>query len=273
MTGRDACSTSVSLKWNADRIWLSARWWLLAIAILHQVLYRCAFGFAGPDFAKQVSAAQSLIDGYGLTCPSANVTDLSQPIRTQLLGWPPGYSLVVACALYATGDLWIAVLAIHIIAVALLYAAWFVILELLQPHVTGKAKLVLWIFWGFAGYPIKLLSGAEILALAMFSWAVISCLFAASGRRVLLHAGLAGVCLAGACAFRYAYWPLAVVPPLAIIVSSFWSDHRRQQLVSGVVCGLVSCSLLGALIFSQQLRTGQITWLQPPDRVRLRSLG
>ncbi len=167
--------------------------------------------------------------------------------------------------------------------------AWFVILELLQPYVTAKAKLTLWIFWGILGYTISFLSRAETPALALFFWAIVSCLLVFRGRRVLFHAGLAGLWTAGACAFRYAYWPLAVVPPLTIIASSLIgsrlkvgtdserhvpisedSKHgtaripvfrRAPQLISGILCGLMSCGLLAALIVSQQWRTGHTSYL------------
>ena len=68
---------------------------IIIIAVLIKILLQVAFFSIQGDKAFQLVAAKNLLDGHGLTFNYVSLNDLSTEKFSPLIGWPPGYSLVL----------------------------------------------------------------------------------------------------------------------------------------------------------------------------------
>jgi len=122
--------------------------------------------------------------------------------------------------------------------------SWFVMIRMLRPYVSDKAALLVWFYWALIWNPLALLQGSNLVTVAVFSCGVAFCLASVQGRRSRATAVACGICFGTAAALRYAYWPLILVPPLALGFGWLMADRRRRLLESALISGAVAAGLL-----------------------------
>ncbi len=220
-------------------------------AAVHGIAAQYAFSAFGPDKVCQTAAAQAFVDGRGLSLP---IVDAGLRIGTiPLQGWPPGYSVLVAGALALVGDPFRATVLIDSASVLCLLTSWWVALGTLPSSIRPQVRLLIFAFCALAFVPTTALPSTDLLALALLSagW-VLAGACGPSTSRLWLAAGL----LAASCAVRYAYWPIALVVPVAAAFREPLSQVRRTLTI------LLAFPLAGVLALAAYMRssTGAITY-------------
>lgn len=262
---------------RGERIWHWFRWLFLVAAILWQCLHQnylgnLLWGFFNPDKVTQVAAAQSLLDGQGLTMLIMDFNDPGNPRREPVVHWPPGYSVAFAAVKAVTHDVWRTNLLLDILASVLVFTAWFTILESLSLRIGAAAKLLFWVYFGLVWNPLLLMTSTENLALGAYSWALAWVLISARSRHALLAAAASGACAAAAAAFRYPYWPLILAPPVAIAVAGIVRREGRRWALASAVCLALAALLLGSLAGWQRAVTGHTTCLTSVPAMQTRGM-
>ncbi len=241
---------------------------LAAIALAHQTwdqYVHCQFGW---DKVDQLAGAVRLCAGRGLTLEELNARDLAQPLARPLVGWPPGYSYLAAGLLSAGLGIWQAALAIDALSAALFLAAWYVLAG--HSGLARRGRTWLWIFWALAYCPLVRLTSSDQLAVALYSAALAMgamCVHAGFGEpaapassaaapMALLASLLSGVTAGLAGAVRFAYWPLAAVVPLGLLLAG-----GSSRLLKAGVCAASAGMILGATAWHQHATTGHTTYL------------
>lgn len=241
---------------RGDVLWRRTRWALLLAAILFQGLHQYWFcslrhGYFNFDKGYQISAARSLLDGYGLSTPLRNDQQPTCPIRDPLMGWPPGYSLLVAGLLAWRDDVWTATLVVDLAATVTFFVAWLGIFERLGAWLSGWMKILVWVVWVLVSNPLMAMTSAEILAQALFSAAIYFAVACAGTRRTGWCAAACGICAGGAAAVRFAYWPLLAAAPIALAAGGLIGGKRAALLKAAAIVAAISFLSLIPLILRQ----------------------
>jgi MFS family permease len=235
-------------------------WILLGIAIIHQGIRQYFFARFDTDKTIQIAGARWLGMGQGLNIIQANPADLSNPVNEPIVGWPPGYSLVIAPLLAILDNIWWTALIIDWISISVFFLAWFVILELLGSSINLPAKLFIWFYWAFIFNPLMRLTSSGMLSLALFSVGLAICLWLINRNSSFLWLGAATGFVTGAsAAARFAYWPLLVVFPLALALTALLVNRKLLRAV--IAYTTVAGSIIMSVVLSQRLATGHTTVL------------
>lgn len=241
---------------------------LAVVALAHQTwdqYVHCQFGW---DKVDQLAGAVRLCAGRGLTLEELNTEDLSRPLARPLVGWPPGYSYLAAGMLSVGAGVWQAALAIDVFSAALYLASWYVLAACSRMGL--RSRTWLWTFWALAYCPLVRLTSSDQLAAALYSAGLATgAVCVRSGPRepgvaagfaatpsALLAPILSGVLVGLAGAVRFAYWPLAAVVPLGLLLAG-----RQNRLLKAGMCAVATGLILGATAWHQHATTGHTTYL------------
>jgi hypothetical protein len=232
--------------------------------LLHHVLLLARFGGLGWDEMWQLTAARSFVAGHGLTIPDAYFPEVDEVSYRQVVGWPPGYSLLAAGLLHFTVDLWEVARNIDIAATILFFVSLLTILQALAQRISSAVRigLVLWV--GFAASPLKDCLGTNLLALALYLGAIALGMPLLDDRRQhrTWLAACSGV-LGGLSGWvRFAYWPLAPVIGLSLGLAGYLENKGRAALrYAAIQAGVTALVLGGAAAYQRQLTGGHPTYL------------
>ena len=217
-----------------------------------------SYQFTPFDYDKiiHVSAALSWLKGRGFTIPGTGPGGPADPVYTPLLGHPPGYGYAVALAAHATHDPWWSTFAVDIAATTIFLVAWGVLVDAVFGW---RAALGLLALWTVTYGPIATATSSDLLAMACYSASVASAglVLSATGLPLLAGSALAGLLMGVTCGVRYAYWPLVVVVPLAILAA------RRDRQAAGfaAVYFAISMSAIAATAWFMRRTTGEAEFL------------
>ncbi|MBI3403182.1 MAG: hypothetical protein HY048_17360 [Acidobacteria bacterium] len=188
------------------------------------VTHACdAYLFLGFNYDKvmQASAGQAWLDQLGYSVASVN--SVGAVVRAPVVHWPPGYSLAYAMLLRVLVDPLRATYAIDVVAAIVFLVSWWRIFRAMRSSIDQRAEVVFWTYWALVCSPIFRLPSSDLASVAFFS-AAIAVGLATSREAVGVWRGLLGGTLAGvASAVRFAYWPLAWIPLVPVMI-----EHRRH---------------------------------------------
>ncbi|SHI37714.1 hypothetical protein SAMN02745146_0696 [Hymenobacter daecheongensis DSM 21074] len=235
------------------------------------VLLRWAHELAMPaltrDMQTQTESAVNLLRGHGVSLARANWQDLSVPIFEPLNLWPPGYAWLMAALLrWVSPEFLVATQATHWAGLLGLLLAWWYLLKPLRRDLVPYAPALIFLFWGLSNAPFHLLFGTDLLALACYTGGLavlFGLLTRPAGRRrkwpgfggALLMSGLGF----GACLLRFAYYPLALALPLALLLFGW---RWRPRLVRPALAALLLLAgLIGGLLLYQARVAGDAYYL------------
>jgi hypothetical protein len=250
----------------SPRLWRYFGWLLVVVAIASQAGIQrqfgaSRFGFFNFDKIYQVTAACSLFDGEGVSERWANPDDLSSPRLTPVFHWPMGYSVVVAGVLRCLHNPFKAIQVVDYASIVVFFLAWFAILESLGSTISTGTKVILWSVWALVTCPLVPITSSEMLALTLFSLALLAGLRGVKSRRPALWGVGAAVAAVAAATVRYAYWPLLAVVPLGLAAAALAQQRRRPLLVAATTCAVLSGVLIGAFLAYQKHCFGRVTFL------------
>src|SRR4051812_29265779 len=102
------------------KAWLSRRdisILILVLAIISRMTTQLYFFRLGDDRSFQLLGAKNLLAGHGITVNQVFANDLSHQVFQPIVGWPPGYSVLVAIFALITGDVTFAAIIFDLISV------------------------------------------------------------------------------------------------------------------------------------------------------------
>jgi len=219
---------------------------------------------SGPDKLGQLSAAAALLNGEGYAIAWWNPATGGLE-HAALNTSPPLYSLLVAGLVGAGLPPVDTAFLLDAAAVALFLFSWAILLRRIARTGTGVNPLAVMILWLAGASPVAaaIVNPSCILALALFSASlamVVTETAAQTGAGALARGATGGLLMAGACLTRYAYVPLAVVAPFALL---FRNGRRRPGVWwMAILYVAIPAVTLFPWLQRNQERTGSPTFLK-----------
>ena len=233
---------------------------LLVLALLSQGIQIYLFPAFALDRVMQISSAQQLLRGRGLSTVSAAPEDLTRLRYERVVGWPPGYALMVAAFLALTKTLSWSTALVDLAAAALFFAAWCSITKTCAGMATRGTWLALWAYWIVFGSPLAQLRASDAVALGLFFAALATALIAVGAPQHAVGLGLVSGLLMGlCCSVRFAYWPAILAIPVALAGADMRGVKGLRRIALSHV--LVGMSALFAVALYQRWATGHATYL------------
>lgn len=189
------------------------------------------------DHTRQVIGAQSLLAGEGVAIGVVDPADFSDFRSDPITAWPPGYSWALAPMIALTGGVYVAVMALDLLLLLILFVSWWWITYQLRSTLGfwTRAGLIGW--WVVVASPAWHIGPNDIFSLTFFLLGTALTLRVATNPAIILSV-FAGLAYGLAAAGRYAYWPLIAVGPVALL----WVGRRRlasQSLTQSVCAGAI----------------------------------
>ncbi len=229
----------LSYKWSTPII--------LCIAVAVKMSLQLTFFNIVGDKSSQLLAAKNFLDGNGLTIKEVLLTDLSSEVFTPLVGWPPGYSVVVAPLLWLfNGDYKSAALVFDLIAVLPFFLFLLLLLNYLSVQKWLKNLMILFVSFFF--YPIGPSTCTDLISL--------SCMLAGfyyslqlMQRKKKTSSLILAACffffMAGL--FRYNYIPVVLCTPVLLGIAGYINKNKhwiKFSLYSGLILSVLFVTLL-----------------------------
>src|SRR5438105_2365269 len=106
------------------------------LCLLLAILFRCAMTFyllqLDADKLFQAIAAKHQVEGHGITIKQVHVSNLSKANYEPLIGWPPGYTLIVSLIYPIVNNLDVSCFIIDIFSIVFFFVALRLLLKQLQ---------------------------------------------------------------------------------------------------------------------------------------------
>lgn len=231
-------------------LWLNVL--LLLFCVLSKTHDRVARPVVGTDNYWQLAAAESLVNGKGITIARCDTADLAQIAQTRLVGWPPGYPVFAApfFAFFHQDPLKTEML-VFFLAIALHFVSWFLLFKHMGGYYWEQVLPLYLLVSIFLVNPFKAMGApTDVLSLALFS---LGCLlfyriydYERKGIRapVLMIAGLS-VAAYGCSFFRYAYYPLTYTFTALFLLLALVQGKRYWRV------GFLHAALVTGLLVAQ----------------------
>lgn len=238
---------------------------ILAIIVVSRVLQLLYLFNTRNDMSYQILAAQALYEGHGVNSTTVSADDLSTLHYRPLVGWPPGFSVLLLpfYALYGQNYL-AAALTLNILSALVTIFFGRRILKLLEMplHLINLFTILT----GFSIYYFYLKPCTDSIAIAFLIMAVyytIS-LYKSSQQAFKKNTaiGLTLMC----CAFvKYLYTPVVFVFPVLILAEGFYKKKRYLKISGSTLLVILLVACLSFFIY-QKLSSGAIGYIKEPER-------
>lgn len=236
----------------------------LGIAIAVRMVLQLYMLNIGGDKSYQLLATQNLVTGHGLTVNQVGAADLTKEFYEPLVGWPPGYSVLLAPLYLLCGK------NLYLAAIILdwLTAIFFVVLARLLMRRAGIETWLLnlyTLFIGFFLYDFSNSSTTDFICLVFFIAAIHFALRYIDDPARRGAAVLTGILLFACMLIRYMYIPIVFVVPVYLFFVG--RVNRNQYWMRGGWWSLGTLSvLLAGLLLFQQFYTGSATYVIPSQK-------
>ncbi|MGB5026892.1 MAG: hypothetical protein WBO38_00210 [Chitinophagaceae bacterium] len=229
----------LSYKWSTPII--------LCIAVAVKMSLQLTFFNIVGDKSSQLLAAKNFLDGNGLTIKEVLLTDLSSEVFTPLVGWPPGYSVVVAPLLWLfNGDYKSAALVFDLIAVLPFFLFLLLLLNYLSVQKWLKNLMILFVSFFF--YPIGPSTCTDLISLSCMLAGFYYFLQLMQGEKKISSLTLVACFfffMAGL--FRYNYIPVVLCTPVLLGIAGYINKNKhwiKFSLYSGLILSVLFVTLL-----------------------------
>lgn len=231
---------------------------ILAFAV--KISMQIAFFDIDGDKAVQLWAAKNLSEGHGLTLSYVTLNDFSTVRFVPLIGWPPGYSVMISPLLWLfNGDYKLAALIFDIISICLFLYFLFRLLNYFSLLPWLKNLFIL--FSGFFFYPIGPSTCTDSISLSCMLAALYCYLLLAEKRLVSpkwIIAAVLSAFLSGF--FRYNYVPVSLLFPCLFIIAGIFNKNK-WWVRNGIYSGIFLFILISSLLLFQHFYTGSIAFV------------
>lgn len=211
------------------------------------------------DKASQLEATKSFSQGLGLTVESVDLHDLAKSKRKPLIGWPPGYSLLLLALTPVTTDFIVATNLLNIFFLLLYLIISYLILRIL--NIPYECMLLFYAFTIVTNQPILTLTTTDLISFVCFLG-----LF-----YLLIHAfkyqtGSWGFfCVIGILGFsavfvKYNFLGFVFLFPLSFILLG-WVQKKKRFIYGGILSGVIMGMFVSGFLIYQKFFTGHYTYL------------
>ncbi|MEO7924341.1 MAG: hypothetical protein ABIR30_11745 [Chitinophagaceae bacterium] len=232
----------------------------LLVAILVKVITQFAFFRLVGDKAWQLLAAKNFLSGHGIAINSVSLDNISVDNFTPLLGWPPGYSIILTPLLWLfKNDYKTAALVFDIFCV---FPFFYYLIRLLNFLSLQKWLRNLFIlFVGFFNYPVGSGYSTDLISfccvIAGFYYVLVFMRENAGSQGLVIPLTLS---LFLAVFFRYSYIPVVLCFPALLIIAGILNGEKKW-IRSGLLTGSILGFLLFLLMYFQHSYTGSSTFI------------
>lgn len=212
------------------------------------------------DKSSQLLAAKNFLDGNGLTIKKVLLNDLSTEIFTPLVGWPPGYSVLVTPLLWLfNGDYKTAALVFDLISVLPFF--FFLVLLVNYLSLQKWLKNLTILFVSFSFYPIGSSTCTDFTSLSFILAGFYYFLkLMQDEKKISLHILAASFFFFMAGLFRYNYIPVALCTPVLLIIAGY-VNKNKHWIKSSIYTVLILSLLFITLLAFQYYYTGSPTYV------------
>jgi len=211
------------------------------------------------DKAAQLEATANLSSGLGLTIESVDLHDLSKTNREPLIGWPPGYSVLLLAMDVITDNY---LLSTHLLNIAFLVfylVISYLILEILKIEFVGK--IFFYLFTIVTTQPILTLTTTDLIAFDIFLL-LFYLLLGVFTYKITNPAMFVLIAFLGFTSVfvKYNFLPFVFLFPVFFIALG-WFNSDRKQIKFGIISGAIMAMLVFGFLFYQKIATGHYTYL------------
>jgi hypothetical protein len=233
---------------------------LLAVAFLVRASGEFRSPWYSEDQCWQIQATYHLLAGRGVTRELVNLDDWSRTYPEPLVYWPPGYPLLLALPGLAGIDLLRGAQILNVIALLLFLGALHSLARILDLDRRVYAVMLISII--LPGHFLFRLTSTDLLSLTAFLWAVVEALQETGEGLNPWRAAVVGCLIFVAALFRYSYYPMLAVIPLALLFAG-WRARRKQWKLGGLISGTVA-GLCLLLLSANQYHASEQPWYIEP---------
>jgi hypothetical protein len=247
---------------------LSTRWFsalAFLLAAFAKIAMQVYFLNIGGDRSFQLVATRNFLAGHGLTINQAFITDLAQQHYVPLVGWPPGYSFLLA-PFYSLLPDQPALATIIVDALTILLFLWFSRRILVQLALPVWLVNIFVLLSGFFIYDFCTASSSDFIALAFYLWTVSLTLQFLQNENTAPRFAIVMALVGFICPLvRYMYLPIAFVIPAYLLLTGKINRNRRWWRAGLLHVAVTLLLCLGLLLF-QQFYTGAATYMIPSEK-------
>ena len=236
-------------------------WLFTLVAIACRTINILYASFISRDKIFLALQSKSWINGKGFSIPQYFVRDLAHPVYDLTPKWPPGYPILLAPFLKIFDyDVAIATTAIDLTAgIILIFLTRMLALQLKFP--AAAVNIITLIVGCFEYAFISEALPTDISSFAFFIGGLLLLLKAIQQETLSIYKIIAAsVLLFVPCTFRYAYPPLSVAAPLALIFVG-WYLQKKMFIKKGLLSLSVISLLLIIFFVSIKVTTGRIGYI------------
>lgn len=236
----------------------------LVIAIFIKIALQITFFSLLGDKSNQLLAGKNLLEGHGITLNQFLLTDLSQEKFTPLVGWPPGYSLVIAPFLWLfNNNHFTAAIVFDILCVFPLFFYLTRLLNFLSVKTWIKNLFIL--FAGFFFYPITSNGCTDMITLSCMLAGFYYLLQLMNNEKKHLRLVISvSISFFMAGIFRYNYIPVVFCAPVLLVIAGK-INNNKQWIKGGYQIAFIVGLLLAILLAFQTIYTGAATYINTKE--------
>lgn len=232
----------------------------LIIAILAKIAMQLAYFSISDDKSVQLLAAKNLLVGHGLTINRVLLSNLSSEEFIPMVGWPPGYSVILSPLLWLfNNDYKTAALVFDIACVFPFFFYLIRLLNFLSLQIWLKNLFI--IFAGFFFYPADSHTCTDFVSLCcMLAGLYYLLMFMQKDKAPLSLVFAVSISFFLAGFFRYNYIPVVLCCPILLGVAGF-INKRKLWIKGSFQTGLILGVLLFGLLLFQNYNTGSAGYI------------
>lgn len=232
----------------------------LIIAISTKIILQVTFFNLLGDKSNQLLAGKNLLEGNGISINEFLLDDLSQEKFTPLVGWPPGYSLLISPLLWLFNSNYFA--ASIFFDIFCVFPFFFYLIKLINFFSpTAHLKNLFILFAGFYLYPVTSNGCTDMISLSCIMagfYYLLQLMHKEEKSFRLLFCVSISFFLAGF--FRYNYIPVALCSPVLLVLAGKL-NYNKLWVKSGYKIGIILGLLFAALLVFQKIYTGAPTYV------------
>jgi len=238
---------------------------VIIISIAGKVIQKFFFAGLDDDKCYQIQATKNMLDGNSISTYEVFANNLSNPVYTSLIKWPPGYSIILSPFYLANGNnyLW-GSLWLDLVAAALfVLLARKIVIQLLEPiWLVNLYTLIT----GFFFYDFISSNSTDLITLVFFQIAfVLTLKFLRSPDKKITQTILISLFLFCCALLRYMYIPLAIIIPAYFIFSGISSSNKILYR-RGILSLALIIFLISSFLIFQKFFAGAPAYLYPTVR-------
>lgn len=220
------------------------------------------------DKVRHIIAAKNISEGNGYAVSFQNAEDFTETIYTPVLGWPPGYSILVGAVQKVVGDYWNAAVALDLLSIVIFYLSIYLFVYWYRSYLDKRATALTLIFLGVSLAPFGQLSSTDLLSISFFMLATVFLFkWLDSSTEHFNKLIIAGFFVSALIPpfVRYGYYPVVFIFPI-FLGGLFLLTKNRRYLYRSLLLFAVFGAFIALYTYYQYTLTGVTPATTLPER-------